>query len=218
MRALGLLLVVVGMATAHARPVRSGELKNPFEKERVSACDASKVWVKVTSCLARQGYKISVLHEVDGARLVALRWDKATEATLGLFLLERGTWTRQGFYATTNASNELLSFKRAGDAYRMDVGSSVSTTVQLEDGFPKQGTLRRIFTTECRTGRGCRTITTSCDVLVDGKALWAFHGRMIWNGTGAVKVAGDTRFAGKLCAPPKTLLAPFDEAQGDPLE
>lgn len=218
MRVLGALLVVVGMATAHAQPARqrSDELKDPFV--RISPCDASKVWAKVTSCLTRQGHKVAVLHETETAKLLALRGDRTTDATLGLYLLERGRWTRQGFYASTNSNTELLAFNPTEQAgYRIDVGSAVSTSVQLEGGSPMKAILRRVFTTECRTGRGCRTITTSCDVLVDGKALWAFRGRMIWTATGAVKVAGDTRIAGRHCTPPKTVIA-LDEELGDPLE
>jgi hypothetical protein len=217
MRALGAVLVVVGMATAHAHPVRIDGLNDPFA--RTSPCEVSKVWSKVTSCLARQGYKISVLHETDDAKLVALRGDRATDATLGLYMFQHGAWTRQGFYASTNANTELLAFERSDKAgYRMDIGTTMSTNVQVEEGVPRPAILRRIFTTECRTRGGCRTIFTSCDVLVDGRAFWAFRGRLIWAGNGQVRVAGDTRIAGMLCTPPKSLISPLDDERGDPLE
>ena len=58
MRALGALLVVAGMTTAYAHPVRI--LKDPF-RARYDACNTAKSWSKLTTCLARQGQKVTVL-------------------------------------------------------------------------------------------------------------------------------------------------------------
>lgn len=217
MRALEALLLVVGTATAHAHPV--GMLKDPFGPRYDASCDVSKTWTKVTACLARQGQRVSIVREVDGAKLVALRYGSATDATLGLYLLEGGRWTRQAFYASSNATSELLAFRKTTErGYRMDVGTVLSTSVQLDDVSPTKAVMRRVLTTECRPQKGCRTVITSCDVYVEGKAYWFFHGQPAWKSDGAVRVAGDTRFAGTLCMPPRTMIAPLDEVFGDPLE
>ncbi len=155
---------------------------------------------------------MAIVREVDGAKLVALHDGSATDSTLGLYVLERGRWTRQAFYASASANSELLAFERTTEpGYRMDVGMVTPTSVRLDDVSPTKVVLRRVLTTECRPQKGCRTVISSCDVYVDGKAYWFFHGRVAWKKDGVVKVAGDTRFAGALCTPPRTLIAPVEE-------
>jgi hypothetical protein len=217
MRRLGVLLLVLGSAAVDAHPVSGRELRDPFTNQPSSPCEASKAWSKVTACHTRQGTTVSVLYELEGAKLVSLRYPSREDATLHLYLLDNGIWHRQSFYAATNANSELLSFKptdRAG--YRLDVGMTNPTSVMIDEVSPTKALLKRILTTECRRGVGCRTLVTSCDVLVDGRAYWSFRGTVVWSEGNAVKIAGDTRFSGKLCTPARTVLAPAPI--GDPLE
>jgi hypothetical protein len=216
MRGLGVLLLVLGSAVVHARPSSHRDLKGPFRADTTS-CEASKIWSKVTACLARQGSTVSVLYEIEGAKLLSLRYAPRADSTLNLYLLDNGMWRRQSFYAATNANSELLSFKPTEHAgYRLDVGMATATSVMIDEVSPTKALLKRIVTTECRRGSGCRTMVTSCDVLVDGRAYWSFRGTIVWSEGTTVKIAGDTRFSGKLCTPAKTLLAPAPV--GDPLE
>jgi hypothetical protein len=197
------LLIVLASLRADARPAR---LDDDYYKPEPVCRGAT--WQKFARCQFKK-MKFELVHDLPAAKLVSYDVTYARGSKrLELFLLAGGTWVKSSFYAETNASSELLSFQAVtGEAYRLDVGFASSTWVTLDEVSTRPALLRRSYTYVCSAAKACRTVQTSCDVLVHGKAVASFRGVPQWNGN-ELRVSGIAQNTNRYCAPPPNLLAP----------
>lgn len=214
-----MVLLVLGAlaadATARRRPPPPDELRDPFGDSR-APCSQGKSWPKLRACLEKDDVRVSVLHELEGAKLVALVTEGSTSTPLRLYVQNGEQWRQASFFSTNNTSSELLSFKQVGEQrYRIDQGTLMQTSAVIgAPGTVKRVWLRRRVTTLC-TDTSCRSVITACDAMVEGKAYLSFRGTLHAQGT-TVFVVGDKSRAGAQCAPSPSIFR--SEPVGDPLE
>jgi hypothetical protein len=204
-------LVILGLcasATAtlgRPRPPPPDGLRDPFDSQ--GPCDQRKSWPKLRACLERDHVQVRMLYEVEGAKLVALVTEGAASTPMRLYVQSGEPWHQASFYGVSNASSELLAFKRIDEhRYRIDVGILFLTGQRIW--------LRRQLTTLC-TDAICRTIVTACDAFTDGKSSGTFHGTLYARGS-SLFVVGDKSRAGPQCMPAAAVFR--TEPVGDPLE
>jgi len=204
-------LVILGLcasataALGRRRPPPPDGLRDPFASR--APCDQGKSWPKLRACLERDRVRVTLLSEVEGAKLVALVTEGATSTPLVLYVQSGAQWRRASFYGINNASSELLGFKRIDEhRWRIDQGFLAQVGQRVW--------LRRQLTTLC-TETACRTIITACDAFTDGKSSGAFHGTLYAEGA-SVFVVGDKSRAGPQCMPQAMIFR--SEPVGEPLE
>jgi hypothetical protein len=202
MRWLPVLIVLVSLR-ADARPAR---LDDDYYKPQPT-CPRVANWTKYARCQFKT-LKLELLHDLPAAKLVSYETNYARGSRrLELYLLSRGVWIKTGFYGETNASSELLGFQRmSGDAYRIDIGFASASWVSLDEVSTRPAMLRRAFTYVC-TAASCRTVQTSCDVLVHGKAVASFRGVPKWDGN-ELRVSGVAQNTNRYCMPAPNLVPP----------
>jgi hypothetical protein len=211
---LGLVLLVICASVADARP-RRPDFDAVVDLPR---CDRAKSWAKLRTCLETRGVKVTVLFEVEGAKLVVVPERTSGETKpLRLFVQIGDDWQMTTFHGVENASNELLGFKRIADGYRIDQGQVFQSSATL--GSPGTSTrvwLRRRLTTICFSGTAsCASLVTVCDAMIDGKTYWSFHGTLHAKNK-SLMIVGDNSRAGSHCMPARHVFSP--EPVGDPLE
>ena len=169
------------------------------------ACPGGKTWTDVTKCLEKHG-RPALVKQIAGARIVRLdqqengRW---IDGGLYLYVEHQGTWKVAGGFFGRDTDYELLDFKPLTvgkhTGYRLDIGQASPLWVQL-DGLTSQVATRRAYQTMfCSPiNHYCTLALRTCEVLVRGKAYWAFRGAMKLNGN-EVTIAGDRRLAGPYC-------------------
>lgn len=195
------LLIVLACPRAEARPARLGEYYQP-----PPGCGATPSWPKFARCQFAKT-KFELVHDLPTAKLVSSDSYARGNKQLALYLLVNGKWTKSGFYAETNATNELLGFQALGkNAFRIDLGFASSTWVTLDEVSARPAILRRLLVYVC-SPNGCRTVQTSCDVLVHGKAVASFRGVAKWDGR-ELRVAGVAQNTNRYCAVPQNLVPP----------
>jgi hypothetical protein len=196
------LLIVLASLRADAHPVRFDDdyYKPP------PACPRQANWDKFARCQLKKT-KFQVLHDLPAAKLIGYDLDQTRGSKrLELYVLSGGTWIKSGFYADTNPSSELLDFAAVtGNAYRIELGYASSTWVTLDEVSSKPAMLRRTYTYVCTAT--CRSVQTSCDVLVHGKAVASFRGVATWNGS-ELKLSGVAQNTNRYCGAPANLLPP----------
>lgn len=198
---LGLVLLAIFASVADARPRRPPP--DFDEIKELPRCDRAKSWPKLRACLERNGATVTVLHEVDGAKLVAIPDRTSGDSKPMRLYIEVGNeWRMTTYYGVENATSELLGFKRVGAGYRIDQGQLFQTSTTI--GTPATSTrlwLRRSLSTVCFSGSTtCRSAITACDGMVDGKAYWSFHGTLHEQDK-TLFVVGDNSRAGSQCMP-----------------
>jgi hypothetical protein len=202
------LLIVLGSLRADAHPAR---FEDDYYKPQ-PVCPPAASWSKFAACAFKKT-KIEILQDLPAAKLIAYEPGYAKGSKrLELYLLAGKAWVKSGFYSETNASTELLAFAPlGGDAYRIDVGFASATWVSLDEVGSRPAILRRSYTYACTATNGCRTVQTSCDVLVHGKAVATFRGVPKWDGR-ELRVRGIAQNTNRYCAAPPNLVPP-DEVQ-----
>jgi hypothetical protein len=203
MRWLPVLIVLASMR-ADARPAR---LEDDYYKPEPT-CPRGASWQKFARCQFKK-LKFELVQDLPAAKLVSyeLTYVKGSKR-LELYLLSGGAWIKSGFYAEANASSELLAFQPvSGDAYRIDVGFASATWVSLDEVSSRPAILRRSYTYVCNLANACRTVQTSCDVLVHGKAVASFRGVPKWDGHD-LRLGGVAQNTNRYCPSPPSLVPP----------
>jgi hypothetical protein len=217
------LVAVLATTLAEARPRRGDEIQNPFGERAtpVDPCNSGQSWPKLQACLSRDGAIITVLYDLQGAKLISIRSKGSTEsASVNLYVLRDNSWRRMAVSGSVGPTSEVLSFVRMKKqtGYRYDEGYVIPSSATLDARSQTRVPMifRRKLTTICFDNGSCQQAYTACDGLVDGKTLWTFRGSLVVD-HGVVRVVGDRTFAGTVCAPSSVQTSDPD-AGGDPLE
>ena len=212
--------VLVALACVVATPVA--------KSERVDArvvmgptiprvCRAFNSWDKTEKCLAKWG-KPTIARELPGAKLVSIASDSFRVAGLYLYKQRGKQWVMAGMYETS-AAFEVRDLthptidKRTG--YRFDL-ALVESAGETETTGP--GVLRQQISVFCGgTSAFCVAAVTSCELLVEGRAVETFRGKVSFSGT-KVLVAGDRSRSGTMCSTPEEVALFFDaQTELDPM-
>jgi hypothetical protein len=172
----------------------------------VMACREGKSWAIVEACLARQG-KLTAERTLPAAKLVRIvQNNEGTPLDLGVYLYIRradGSWKIGGmFEGTAYVVVDLVPLTLQGHAgYRLDIGQIMRSSVSLdgETSVPSILATRRVLFC-AGDSYGCPDATTQCDVLIHGKTLWTFRGKLVFEPE-KVKVVGDRSRGGQMCVP-----------------
>src|SRR4051812_2274583 len=94
-----LFVMLVTTRADARRPARPDELQNLFgERARatpVDPCNSGQSWPKLQACLSRDGAVITVLYDLQGAKLISIRSKGSTEsAAVNLYVLRDNSWHR----------------------------------------------------------------------------------------------------------------------------
>ena len=229
MRWLALAIVLAAALRADARPVRDDDFihddvfddrfvprrlkKRPSTKPRKPPpppCKPNTEFKQFMACQFK-GWSLEILHEVPAAKLLTIRAPgEHARKQLALYLLVDKNWVRAGVYAELNDSTDLLSFKQIDGAYRVDLGFTNHTWVTSDDITSQPAMLRRTHTYICELeNAACRSVQSSCDVLVRGRTIATFRGTVKWNGKD-LKVRGDDRNTNRYCVKPPPIMMETD--------
>ena len=168
-------------------------------------CPHAPTWEGVEKCLRKQGTP-TVIKTLPSARLVHLEQHQdQTTYDGGVYLyIQRGNqWTLGGMYENRGSDYEVLGLEpvTAGKhvGYRIDIGQQLRTSVQPDGvtNVPALISVRGVLLCGGDTW-SCTEVTTACDVLVRGAALWSFRGKLTV-GNNEVRVAGDRSHLGPWC-------------------
>lgn len=204
MRWLVIVLVALSSpATARAKMVI-------MDPPMVRMCPHSPTWSGVVGCLSKT-WQVTPLRELPGAHLVHIEQTRGEAAIdLGVLLyIERGKeWRLAGVYQHRGADYEVLGLsaqtvgKHAG--FRIDLGQLFRTTA-MPDGVTRIPAVMALRSSLYCGGDNwrCTEITTACDVLVNGGALWSFHGQ-VSIADNQIHIAGDRRQVGPFCSVSET--------------
>lgn len=173
-------------------------------------CPPVSTWDTMWRCLETRG-SVHVVHDLPDAKLVAYTLTATTRFEL---YVRDGSWKQLRSGWTTNTKSELLNFGTYPDGYRVDIGTAFETIVRIDpalDFVPV--VVKRINTSLCSRKGVCRTVTTSCDMLVRGRSHGRFRGTPVWKGE-RLLVRGDASNTGTHCRISKFQLAPEDDEGG----
>ena len=169
-------------------------------------CPGNADWAKVEQCIRRQG-PVTYERDTKDVKLVRLG-PQSRIAGIALYTRDK-TWRLRGELRLYD-EHELLGFQRATygrrGAYRIDLGTSTATNIQLTDDTLVPGVLRHRLALVCFDDGGCLQAMTGCEALVHGKAVMTFRGQLVHEG-GALRNVGDRRHAGALCSPPEVVVS-----------
>jgi len=204
MRVLAALIVFASLR-ADAHPVRDFDdyYKPP------PTCPRTGSWAKLARCQFKEVNELRVLQDLPAAKLVSYvpKGYAAGTKRLELYVLSKGSWTKTGFYAETNPQSELLGFESVNaETYRLDMGYAAATWVTLDEVNTRPALLRRRFTYYCSVTNGCRSVLSSCDVLVHGKAVAMFKGTVKWTRGNDFEIRGDASATNRYCTKPPNLI------------
>ena len=188
---LALLLATAGTASARRKRVvhipTIGEL-----------CPGGAEWDKVTACIKRQS-PFKLLRDESGVKLVQIAENSRFS---GLYIYTHDKqWKLQGEIRLHQA-HDLLAFERVTmgkrSGFRVDVGTSTPSAITIDGETTLPAVFRYKLTSLCFLNSYCMQMTTSCDVLLRGKAYYAFRGKVVYE-RGQIKVVGDRSNAGQYC-------------------
>ena len=166
------------------------------EPDLSRGCPQERTWTKLQSCLETRG-DMFIVHKLPEAKLVGYALSPDT-TRLELYVLTDGTWRSTSSWTTTRGA-ELINFGTyGGDAYRVDVGTAFESRIMLLPHSSQPAVVKRITTSICPRRGFCRSIVTSCDVLVRGRSYWWFRGKPVWK-KDKLMVIGDVSNAGTHC-------------------
>jgi hypothetical protein len=189
-------------ATAHSEVV--------MDPPAVRLCAFGKTWDDMSTCLGKLHIKANVLETTKDARLAKLvqslenRPMPTYEIGIYLYVNNGKMWQLAGALSTSGTTSEILGFSTvpvgSHTAYRVDVGE----TMQMSQNFGTTtvtGDVRMHHTMFCPgdNWRRCINVLASCEMLVRGRALFAFHGA-VSIAKNMVIVDGDISKAGMMCA------------------
>jgi hypothetical protein len=169
-------------------------------------CPKGKTWDDVNKCLERHG-RPAIVRTLQGAKLVRLDQrenEKWVDGGVYLYIEKNREWKIAGAFFGRGTDYDFLDFKTITigkhTGHRIDIGQATPLWVQI-DGVTSTYALRRSTLSMFCGGiaNSCLHLTRSCEVLVRGKAFWAFRGDVQIEGN-EVRVPGDRRAAGPFCA------------------
>jgi hypothetical protein len=169
-------------------------------------CPSGKSWDEVAKCLGKHG-RPEIVKSLLGAKLVRLDQranDVWIDGGIFLYVERKGEWKIAGSFFGHGTDYELLDFKSITvgkhTGHRLDIGQATTLFVQVDGATTTQALRRSTQSLFCGgMTESCSHTTISCEVLVRGRAFWAFRGALTIDGN-EVKIAGDRRAAGPFCA------------------
>ena len=198
--AIAIVLAAAALAaTAQARVVRITRLAD--------VCPGNDNWDKVAQCIRRHG-TLTIERDQPDLKLVRVA---APSSFAGFYLYAHGAkWTHRGSLRVSE-EGELLGLSRvrfgAHAGHRVDVGTVRTSAVTL-DGVSSVGAqVRERESLVCFDDDwGCVVVTTACDVLVAGKAYYAFRGALVYEHH-ELRVVGDRAHIAPHCEQDELVLA-----------
>lgn len=211
-----LVVVACILGTAVAADARRRREFDPGDFP-VEPCGSGKTWPIVKKCLDKTG-SIEIIHQTDKTRTITITPKHSTNGSgkrVLLYAQNATGWSRTSLsmFPATSADLRVDKFTvPTGDAVRVDMVSTSRTSFTLTPSTTSvRGVLRRTFTTVCIPGNWeCRTLMTSCEAYVRGKAYWSFHGELVWHASLGLRMRGGRTAAGGLCKPSESLMVDPD--------
>jgi hypothetical protein len=175
------------------------------------ACGEEPTWEQVAACAAKFG-AVKVDRTLPHARLVKVTDPKGTVRGFYLFVERHGAWRLGGMYEEPGDALALESVQLGThDVYHVEIGTTSHEEIGLDDGTTARAVIVNHAQIYCSgVGYRCSAMTTSCDVLVGGKAQWTFRGKVTWK-DGALHVSGDRSHAGSMCDQNETVPLSFPD-------
>jgi hypothetical protein len=164
-----------------------------------SECGEEPTWEQVATCASKFG-TVKVERTLPHARLIAIQDENAAARGFYLFVEVHGAWRLGGMYEMPGEALALESVRLGThDVYRFEVGVTEREELSLDGRTPERAVILHHDQIYC-TGIGyrCSSLTSACDVLIAGKSLLTFRGKVSWK-AGALHVAGDRSHAGDMC-------------------
>lgn len=168
-------LLVLAAAVASARVIRL-----PMVVER---CASERTSDEVLDCARRFG-DAKVVRTLPHVQLIRIPKRDTSPSAPGyyLFLEDHGEWAIAGM---REGEGELFGFDVATlgthTAYHFELGISDRTEVSLDDITSTPAVVMRREQVYCGgTGFRCSIVMTACDVLVAGKSVATFRGKVEW--------------------------------------
>jgi hypothetical protein len=172
-------------------------------------CPGNDSWDRVAQCIRRQS-SFQLERDAAAIKVVNIAPGMAGRHSLSGIYVYRfdKKWTLHGVLRVYQP-RELLRFERitfgAHTGYRLDVGITTNMPFSFDDETMIPGVLRQQLTLLCFDEGGCQQIVTACDLLVHGKAYASFRGTLRYVER-QLRVVGDRRHAGAMCAQPELVL------------
>jgi hypothetical protein len=176
-------------------------------------CTQGQTWSVVTACLAKARYKISPLREGTDWKLVELegqtdpppRRSLDAERLIALYVTSAKTWVLGGLVHVSGSHYELLAMTQVKigkrDAWKLELGQALTTNLPTNDsGASTPALVRYNRTAYCNgTATICSDVYTACEVLVRGRAWYAFRATTVVERDGVLEIGGDRSRGGSWC-------------------
>jgi hypothetical protein len=198
------LAIVLGLAFGIALTARPAAARIVImEPSVVYRCPNARSWELLEKCLQTLG-RPTVLRSLPSVRLVTVASASDPKVSLGLFVYvqRKHEWRlgglREGDFDTVLGFEAVTINRHQG--YRLDVGTTVRTTVARADASGSPALLRRHEIAFCGgDSYGCTQVTTLCEVYVGGKILHLFRGTLAIEDQNQLRLDGDRAQAGAAC-------------------
>jgi len=171
-------------------------------------CPANAEWDKLDACIRRHG-TMKVLRDEPTLKIIDL--DDRMSRFGGIYVYTfNNKWGMRGEMRLWQ-EHDVLGIEHVTygkhKGVRFDVGLSTPLPFSTDDGETSlQGVLRQQQTLVCFDERwGCVQVTTSCEMLVRGKAYYAFRGTLKYADK-QLQVVGDRSRTGNYCIQPEVVL------------
>ncbi len=164
-------------------------------------CPKAKSWPLVMACLKKHG-KVELLRDLKTGRVVKLT-QTPDDVTILIYVPRKREWRLGGLHRMYGRSTILdmktiKVGKRGG--FRLDIGHEQPTTVMVGNISPAMALIRNRIAVFCSgDSYSCTETKTSCEVTVEGRTWFLFHGD-VEIGDNVVHVKGDRSRAGPNCA------------------
>lgn len=197
------LLAVLALAAGQMQPASAEGMSAALMWMRM--CKTADTWERVTRCYAGQSGHLSIARSFSGGKVVRVGNEGFPSPGLYVFgehgrrVKLAGSWPTYSWGDVTILDAKSVSVAgRSG--VRLEVGSVVPSGIVIDPQTVRPAVMRRRLALFCfGTRASCVTVVERCDVLVDGKSYYAFHGSLTIRGATA-QVAGDRSKAGT-CEP-----------------
>jgi hypothetical protein len=193
-----LLLVTAGTASSR-RVVRMPTLPE--------VCPSNAEWDKLDACIRRHG-SAKVLRDEPHLKIIDL--DDRASRFGGIYIYSfKNKWDMRGQMRLWQ-EHDVLGIEHvtfgAHKGIRFDVGLSTPLPFSIDGETTQQGLLRQRQTMVCFDDSwGCLQVTTSCEMLLRGKAYYSFRGTLSYANK-QLQVIGDRSRAGNYCTSPEIVL------------
>ena len=203
-RCFPVVLVAVAAAPAAAEKI---VIRGP---ELEMSCPSGKSPDAIATCIKRRGWTATTAHTFAHARLLEVNADPFghkhdLDPNIALYVQQSdGTWTLGGLFEPgSGAMYEILDTQELTightHGYRIDVGTSVATTVSLDmlSSTPVVELVKHVL--YCNgTSYRCTEVVPACDAVIEGQVYATFHGE-VRIANRSVHVDGDSTLAAPLC-------------------